>query len=286
MPDDQEQDVIESEDDQTQDTEPPAGDDSRGDEEEPEPKEDEEELEVSIDGEEEVEPEPESNLLNDLRQRHRNLKKKYRQTLHELEKVQAPQGAAPIDPGPKPTLEQCDYDSDQYESKLSDWFAKKRAVEDHEKQTAAQKEKENQEWQKIYARYGERKQALRVKDYDEAEQEIIEQLDIPKQNLLVKYAEKPEIVVYALYKNPAKLSAMSRLDQFEFVKELGRLESTLKVGKRKPKTQPEKTIQSTGTLSGTTDRTLEKLREEAARTGNMSKVLKYKRDKKRRAAAG
>jgi hypothetical protein len=37
-----------------------------------------------------------------------------------------------------------------------------------------------------------------------------------------------------------------------------------------------KTVSGTGPVSGSVDSTLERLREEAARTGDMSKVFKYK----------
>lgn len=286
MQDDQEQDAV-IEDEQPQDTESPAGDESQGEETDKEETEqseqpEDDELEVTFgDEKEDQAEETESGLITDLRSRHRNLKKKYRQTLHELEEFKKP--AQPADPGPKPTLESCDYDSDQYEEKIANWYESKRKADERSAQAAAKAEEEKAEQQKIYQKYSERKTALKVKDFPEAEEEVAEQLDITKQNVILKYAEKPELIVYALGKNPAKLAKLAKLDPFQFAKELGKLEGNLKVGKRKPKTQPEKTISSTGSLTGTTDRTLEKLREEAARTGDMSKVMAYKR-KKRRAA--
>ena len=275
----------EPEDEQPQD-EPESPEKDQGEGEAPEetddPETDEDELEVSFDEKQEPEEPKSSRVLNDLRGRHRNLKKKYRKALHRLEELEKPE-QSPTDPGPKPTLESCDYDSDQYEKKIDAWYDKKRQADLIAEKTAAKKQSEENEQRQIYANYSERKAGLRVKDYAEAEEEVIDQLDITKQNVILKYAKKPELIVYALGKSPAKLAELAKLDAFEFAKELGRLEDNLKVGKRKPKTKPEKTIQSTGSLSGTTDRTLEKLREEAAKTGNMSKVMAYKR-KKRRAA--
>lgn len=283
MQDDQEQSVEETE--QNEDTESPAGDESQGEETEQDqdseqPEEDE--LEISFGDEKEEKPEEtESGLLTDLRSRHRSLKKKYRQTLHELEQIRQPE--KPADPGPKPTLESCDYDSDQYETKIADWYESKRKADEESAKAAAKAEQEQAEQQKIYHNYNERKATLKVKDYKEAEEEVIENLAVSKQNLILKYAKKPELIVYALGKSPTKLAALDKLDDYEFAKELGKLEGNLKVGKRKPQTQPEKTISSTGSLTGTTDRTLEKLREEAARTGDMSKVMAYKRKKRRTA---
>jgi hypothetical protein len=49
---------------------------------------------------------------------------------------------------------------------------------------------------------------------------------------------------------------------------------------RKQAPAPERVVTGTGRSSGAVDSTLERLREEAARTGNMSKVVAYKRQKK------
>lgn len=281
MTDDQEQDAVnepgqdeKSLGDQEESTEPP--DEEQADEQEPD------ELEISFGDEKEEEDEPsESHVFADLRNRHKSLKKKYRQTLHELEQLKVPAKDQAIDPGAKPTLEGCDYDSDQYENQLSDWYEKKRKADQHAEKIAARQKEEEAAQQKIYQNYNERRQNLKVKDYKEAEEEVIEGLDIPKQNIILKYAKKPELIVYALGKSPSKLAELAKLDDIAFAKELGRLEDNLKVGKRKPKTQPEKTISSTGSLSGTVDRTLDKLREDAARTGNYTKVNEYKRKKRR-----
>jgi len=60
------------------------------------------------------------------------------------------------------------------------------------------------------------------------------------------------------------------------------LETKLKVTSRKTAPAPEKTIKGSGALSGSSDSQLERLREEAARTGDMSKVVAYKQKLKRK----
>jgi hypothetical protein len=279
-------------------TDPPAGEEEDGLEEgqvkrednesEPEPsslqQDGEEEIEVSL-GEES--DETESGLITDLRQRHRKLKQKYRKTQYELDQLKTPQTEIVDEPGPKPTLEACDYDSDEYDKKISTWFDKKHRAEAAQKEAAARAEKEKAELQRIYHNYEERKNKLKkmVKDFDESEDAVTDALSITKQNIILCATKKPELIVCALGKSPAKMEELSKLDDIQFSMELARLEDNLKVGKRKPKTKPEKTVNGTGTLSGTTDRTLERLRQEAAKTGDMSKVMQYRR-KKRRAAAG
>lgn len=274
-----------------QDAEPPAGDEeSQGESQEAETPageetsqgEEEEELQVSFADEEEKEEKGQSfDLLNDLRKRLKDNKKKLRKATYELEQAKktTEQETTPL--GQEPTIEGCEYDEEVYRKRYADWYQRKYEQEQQQQQKAKQREQEELEQRRIQENYTERKKTLRVKDYADAEEEVVESLDITKQFIIMKYAKKPELIVYALGKSPAKLAELSKLDAYEFTKELGRLEDNLKVGKRKPKTQPEKTIQSTGTLSGTTDRTLDKLREEAAKTGNMSKVMAYKRKKRR-----
>jgi len=51
----------------------------------------------------------------------------------------------------------------------------------------------------------------------------------------------------------------------------------LKVTNRKPATAPEKVLTGTGSTSGSVDSTLDKLRAEAEKTGDYTKVTAYKR---------
>jgi len=57
---------------------------------------------------------------------------------------------------------------------------------------------------------------------------------------------------------------------------IGKLETQLKVSSKKSPPPPEKAIRGSGSGSGSVDSTLERLRAEAEKTGNMSKVIAYK----------
>jgi hypothetical protein len=200
--------------------------------------------------------------------------------------VQQYQAPAVNEPGPKPTLEGCDYDSDQYEQKLSDWYETKRKSEEAKAERKAQEENQLKAYQEKIAAYQEKKKTLKVRDYEDAESLVEDTMSIAQQNIIIEGADNPALLVYALGKNPEKAKKLAEIkNHVRFAFEVAKLEKELKVSKRKPKTQPEKTIKGTGTLSGTTDRTLDRLREEAARTGDMSKVMAYRR-KKKMAAAG
>jgi hypothetical protein len=47
---------------------------------------------------------------------------------------------------------------------------------------------------------------------------------------------------------------------------------------------PERTVKGTGRVSGSVDSTLDRLREEAARTGDLTKVMRYKAQLKKKSA--
>jgi hypothetical protein len=68
-------------------------------------------------------------------------------------------------------------------------------------------------------------------------------------------------------------------DPVKFAFAVAKLEKDLKVTNRKAAPAPERMISSTGRVSGAVDSTLERLREEAARTGDMTKVIRYKQQK-------
>jgi len=238
---------------------------------------------IIIDGKEpeEEEPKAESSVIRELRDVEKRRAKRIKELEQKLSQYEQ-QTPKTIDPGPKPTLENCDYDSDQYEQKLSDWYDKKRQLDAQKAQEEEQNRAQAIEQQKIIEGYHEKKRSLKVRDYDTAESIVAETLTVPQQNIIVEGAENPALVVYALGKNPdmaKKLAAIKVPARFAF--EVAKFEGSLKLGKRKPKTAPEKTIKGTGSISGAVDSNLERLRAEAERTGNYSKVLQYKRSKRK-----
>jgi hypothetical protein len=259
------------------------------DDQEPEPDEadqDEDDEDVVTIGDEKEDEAPADKTpawVRDLRKQYRQIKQRNRELEQQVQQYQAP---AVNEPGPKPTLEGCDYDSDQYEQRLSDWYETKRKSEEAKAERKAQEENQLKAYQEKIAAYQEKKKTLKVRDYEDAESLVEDTLSIAQQNIIIEGADNPALLVYALGKNPERAKKLAEIqNQVRFAFEVAKLEKELKVSKRKPKTQPEKSIKSTGSLTGTTDRTLDRLREEAARTGDMSKVMEYRR-KKKRAAAG
>jgi hypothetical protein len=244
----------------------------------------EEELVISIAGEDPSEEEEEQKnapgWVRELRKSSREKDKKIR----ELEsKLQASGQTAPKIPalGKKPTLDDHDYDPDAYEAALTDWFDRKRIHDNHEAQVLAQQEESQRAWESKLASYGKSKTELKVKDFDDAESYVQEKFNVTQQGIMLQGLENPALMVYALGKNPKKAAELSAIqDPVKFAIAIGKLESTLKVTPRKSAPPPTKSITGNGPVSGSIDSTLNRLRAEAEKTGNYTKVLAYKRQKK------
>ena len=241
---------------------------------------DADEVIVSI-GEEAPPPEEQAHApgwVKELRKANREKEKRIR----ELEaKLTQTTEKKPVILGPKPKLEDHDYDADRFEAALADWFDRKR-VADAEAQKAQQAEHaQKQAWQEKLDGYGKAKAELRVRDFEDAEAVAQELFNITQQGVVLQGADNPALVIYALGKNPKKATELAKIeDPVKFAFAVAKLEKELKVTNRKAAPAPERMISSTGRVSGAVDSTLERLREEAARTGNMTKVIQYKAQKR------
>lgn len=231
------------------------------------------ELVIQI-GDEEPEPEPEQapEWVRNLRRENRELQKR----LKEIEAAKA-QEEAPTLPA-KPKLDDFDYDTEAFEAALEAWYETKRTVEAKEAEARKAQEQAQQSWEAKVAAYQEAKAKVSFTDFDEAESFVQDTFDATQQGLLIKVAKDAPTLVYALGKNPKAAANLAGIkDYAEFVAEAVRLEMNVKTT-RKPATSPEKTVTvPTGLGVTAADNTLERLREEAAKTGDYSKVHAYKR---------
>ena len=243
--------------------------------------EDTEEVVVSI-GEEAPPPEehtPAPEWVKELRKTNRELQRQNRELQGRLQA--APPETKPVVIGTKPKLEDHDYDADKYEEALTSWFERKRQAEEVNAKQEAEVMNQQKAWQAKLDGYGKAKAELRVKDYEDAEAVAQEVFSITQQGVLLQGADNPALVVYALGKNPAKAKELASItDPVKFAFAVAKLEKDLKVTNRRQAPAPERIISGTGRSSGAVDSTLERLREDAARTGNMTKVIAYKAQKR------
>lgn len=231
------------------------------------------------------EPERAPEWVRELRKSHRELQRKVREYEEQSARVAAPVAIPTL--GAKPKLEDHDYDTDRYEAALEAWYRQKDTVEAARKQAEAQAEAQRKAWQDKLEGYAKAKAELRVKDYEDAEATVQESLNTVQQGVLLQGADNPALVVYALGKNPKKAKELSAIsDPVKFAFAVAKLEAQLKVNPAKRPPAPERAITgSSAPISGTVDSTLERLRAEAERTGDMTKVIRYKQQLREKQAA-
>jgi len=216
--------------------------------------------------------------VRDLRKNYRELQRENRELKQKTQQAETPQR---IEVGKKPTLEDFDYDADEFGQSLEQWFERKRKVDEIELQSKQQVEAQQKEWQNTLTSYETAKASLKVRDYDFAEDVVSETLSQSQQGIILQGTDNPAVVVYALGKNPKKAKELATItDPVKFAFAVAKLEGTLKVTNRKAPPPPEKAVTGTAKMSGTVDSTLERLRNEAEKTGDYTKIHAYKKQKR------
>jgi hypothetical protein len=240
------------------------------------------EVVVSI-GEEAPPPEehtPAPEWIRELRKTNRELQRQNRELQAKLQTT-AQTETKPVVLGPKPRLEDHDYDTDKFEAAFATWVERKRQADEANAKQEAEAMAEKKAWQATLDGYGKAKAELRVKDFEDAEAVAQELFSDNQQFIMIHGADSPALVVYALGKNPKKAQELAAIkDPVKFSFAVAKLEKDLKVTNRKAAPPPERIVSGTGRSSGAVDSTLERLREEAARTGNMTKVIQYRAQKR------
>lgn len=277
----QEVEILETEEVETEEVEEVESDEVQEEGEEAEDTDEEEEVlytfgEDSPPQEEDVNEEVPKKLRAEIRERNKRIKELEAQIEQVKPKEQTPTLGA------KPTLESCDYDESEYETRLDAWYLQKKEVEAKQAEIEAQKQNEAKAWEQKLSGYVEQRSKIKAPDYEDAEGVVMDLFNETQQGMIIQGANNPAALVYALGKNHAKAKELASIkDPVKFAWEASKLEGSMKTTTRKPRSQPEKTVKGSGSLSGTTDSQLEKLRAEAGRTGDYSKVHAYKRSLKK-----
>jgi len=236
---------------------------------------------VSI-GEEAPPPEEQTQApewVRELRKTNRELQRQNRELQGKLQTTTTE--TKPVVLGKKPSLEDYDYDSEKYEDALTNWFDSKRRADEINARQEAEVMTQQKDWQAKLDGYSKAKAELKVKDFEDAEAVAQELFSVTQQGVMLQGADNPALVVYALGKNPKKAKELSEIkDPVKFAFAVAKLEKELKVTNRRAAPPPEKIVSGTGRTSGAVDSTLERLRAEAEKTGNMTKVIQYKAQKR------
>lgn len=221
---------------------------------------------------------PAPTWVKELRKKEREARKRIKEL--EAQVQQAKPADKPIEVGPKPKLADFDYDEDQFETAVEQWHERKRQVEQQQAAKQAEEEKAKQAWQQKMQSYEERRQnvASKVKDFEELEEAAKDKLTPTQQGILIHAAENPELIMYHLGKNPKKAQELAAItDPVLFAFAAAKLDSQMKIQTRKPATQPEKKPSGSAGLAGAVDQKLAQLEARAAKTGDRTELIKYKK---------
>lgn len=217
----------------------------------------------------------------------RELRKSNREKERKIRELEAKLNTSATETKPvalvsKPTLESCDYDSDEYEQKLANWYDHKREYDAAEANAKAQQDAEAKAWQDKLDSYAKAKSSLKVRDYEEAEATALDTFNVTQQGIVLQGSDNPALLIYAIGKSTKRAKELAAItDPVKFAFAVAKLETQLKVTNRRAATAPERTITtSSGRVSGSIDSQLDRLRAEALKTGDLSKVMAYKRNKK------
>lgn len=227
--------------------------------------EDEDDLVVSFGDEGEERP-SDSDLVRHLRQQLRERDKR------DAEK---PASVAPKDPGPKPTLADCDYDEDAFEQRLEKWKDEKRAAD-----------QADEAWSQQLTQHYEKatKLPIKIDAYKAAEQNIVSTLSIEQQSAIVRYSKDSAKLILALDRQPAALAELAKTsDAGALVYKIAELDGKLKMTTKRKAPPPEQHVRGSASLENIgVDKRLEKLEKDAEKTGDRTKVVAYKKQLKAR----
>lgn len=231
---------------------------------------------------EEAEKEAAPQWVKDLRKRERELARENRELKAAHAAKSAPQAQTL---GAKPTLEDCQFDEDVFEQKLTAWHDKKRAIEAEEAKARQAQEVAQQAYQARVQKYQQGKAELKVSDFDDAEAAVADTLSVVQQQIILAGADNPTNLTYALGKNPAKLKELASItDPVQYAFAVAKLETQLKVTQRKSAPPAERRIVGNAAAVAVNDPKLARLEAEADKTGDRSALIAYKKAMKSKAA--
>lgn len=197
----------------------------------------------------------------------------------ELEEIRAKLPQEKPQLGAKPTLDQFDYDEARFSEEYDKWMERKVAQDraDQEKLNAQRREQE--ELENFKKSYKARADALGVDDFHEAEAEVGGILNQTQSGLLMRGADDPAGLVYALSKSPERLIELSKIsDPVKFTVAIAKLELNLTTRKQsRPAPEPRVSSERSSSSGVASSSQLDRLREKAARTGDYSEVVAYKK---------
>jgi hypothetical protein len=238
--------------------------------------EQEKEPEVSFgdeEPEEEEAPDLPKKLRNEIKERDRQIVV-MRQQLEEAQRQSAP---VKVEVGPKPQLEDFDYDEDKWGVAVDAWTDTKVQAAIQE-QTAVKDDGLIEEAHNDYAKAEAGLQALTFKDAKQVTESVVSALPKNLRYVIVATMKDPATFIYALGKHPARLqeilSIKNPTKQIGAIKDL---EYSMKVGQSRKAPEPDRPSKGNASAAVKPNKELARLEAEADRTGDRTALIRYRR---------
>lgn len=285
LTEDQDQAEAEGQDDEQDQADPGVAGDGGSDEEA--------ELSITI-GDEAPEDEEDADIEAELGDKGKRALKRLREIASEkaretrelkakLAAVEAEKATASPTAPKKPTLEECGFDEDEYGRQMEAYTLAKADAKKAEDAAAEEIKRQETDYQQRITKYGEGKKALRVADFDDAEDAVRQALNRDQQAIIIRNSAKPEEVIYALGRSKkalAELAAIKDIDRFSY--RLAKLEGEIKVTKKAPPPVESRLRggNAGSAAAGSLDKQLEAAEKEAERTGDRTKLIELRRQQR------
>lgn len=233
---------------------------------------------------EEVEQEPKKeekpNLVQHLRKELKEKNKELRERekrLKAFEEKKNELGELP----PKPSLddEDIDFDQELYEEKLIDWNTQKQKHDEKANDARQQQEDLQADHESRVSAYRESMDALPYEDTDDAEDTAKMYLDDTQQALILQATDDPAKMIYAIGTNEKLAEQIAKVtNPVQFIAKVAKLEMRLnKNMPNKPKPSAASRVKGGAVSRKGSDEVLDKLRAEAEKTGDFTKVRQHKK---------
>lgn len=203
----------------------------------------------------------------------------------ELEQKLASATPAPaaVTLGPEPTMEDddVDFDADKFKTKFKTWHEAKAKADQVEQTTRQAQQQQQAHWETRLSAVDKAATTLKFRDAAEANDTFEEVFSVMQRGIILDTPDDPKtsaMLRQALGSNPAaakKLAAIQHPGKFIFA--LKDIVDKMKTAPRKTAPAPERVVRSSAAGAAAVDNQVERLRNEARRTGDYDKVAKYNR---------
>ena len=178
---------------------------------------------------------------------------------------------------PKLSDDNIDFDEDKLDAEMEKWVIEKSRHEEHKRQQQDQAEQQRLAFQGKIDAYTSAKKSLKVSDFEDAEEVVLQSFSDVQQGIILQYSKNPAVLVYAIGKSKTRADELAKIsDHVEFAIKVTELERELKIMPKKTLPSPERTLNASGKRVSV-DSKLESLRAKADKTGDYTQLIAYKR---------